>query len=48
MSLHINELPSKEKFITYYYIQMTWNCDDNILLQVTDLSQTDIVQIKEN
>ncbi len=48
MSVQPNILPSKIKFITYYYIQISWNCNDEILLKVTNLTQKDIIQIKEN
>jgi hypothetical protein len=48
MSLKLNILPSRAKFLTYYYVEIGWSCKEKILLQVTDLTQNEIKTIKEN
>ena len=48
MSLKLKILPSRVKFLTYYYVQIGWSCKEKILLQVTDLTHNEIKTIKEN
>lgn len=39
---------SKDKFLTYFYVQIGWNCSNEIMLKVIDLTQLEIDKIKEN
>ncbi len=48
MKINTNTLISRVKFLTYYYVEVGWNCCDEHMLQVTDLTQLDIDKIKEN
>jgi hypothetical protein len=42
------ELPSRKKFIAFYYAQIGWTTIDEFLLKVTDLTLLDISAIKKN
>ena len=46
--MKLNILPSKAKFLAYYYVKIGWTCKSNIITQVTNLSFQDIQAIKQN
>jgi hypothetical protein len=48
MSLTLNILSSKSKFLAYYYVKVDWTCKSNIITQVTNLFLQDIQAIKQN
>ncbi len=48
MKINTNTSIFRAKFLTYYYVEVGWNCCDKLMLQVTDLTQLDIDEIKEN
>ena len=47
MSLKLNILPNKAKFLVYYYLKVGWTCNSDVISQVTDLSLQDIKTIKQ-
>ena len=48
MSLKLNVLLNKAKFLAYYYLKVGWTCSSDVISQVTDLSLQDIKIIKEH
>ncbi len=48
MSLKLNILPDKAKFLAFYYVKVGWACKSNVITQVTNLTLQEIKSIKEN
>jgi hypothetical protein len=48
MNQELDILPNSTKFLTYYYLKFGWICNSKIITQVTDLTQQEILLIKNN